>query len=537
MLDLARRPSANEEAIPAMRVRPPRLLWALGMLLAVPALIPVLYLLWVVFRPGGFDAGGYSGERLLELALSTASLTVAVTLTTVAIGLASAWLTTRTDLPGAAVWSTLVVLPLVIPSYVGAMTMLAASGNNGMLTQVAEALGLPGIPVLRGFWPAWAALSLWNFSFVHLLTVPVLRRLDPGLEDVARGLGAGRWRAVRSIVLPQLRPALASGSLLVALYVLSEFGAVSMLRYQTFTRAIYTQFAGRLDTGPALFLAGLLSIAALVLVLAQQWARGRAALYTPRPTRARRPHHLGLWGRVGAHAFLGSIVTAALILPLATMSWWAIRGITLGNTPLSVTGHTVRSVLLSAAAAVIVALASVPIGILVTRFPGRMTRLLESIPWLTYSLPHLAIGLAFLVLSVRIARPIYQTVLLLLIVYLAMFVPVALAAVQSGMRRISPGLEDVSRSLGSGSWATMRRVTIPLLRPAVLAGAALVFLSVMKELPATLLLRPTEFDTLPVRIWSATEELFYTQASFAALALVLVSAIPLYMFVVREIHE
>jgi iron(III) transport system permease protein len=152
-------------------------------------------------------------------------------------------------------------------------------------------------------------------------------------------------------------------------------------------------------------------------------------------------------------------------------------------------------------------------------------------------LPHLAIGLGFLVLAVRIARPIYQTLLLLVIAYLAMFLPQAMASLESGLRRIGPHLEEASRSLGVGGWTTLRRVTIPLIRRSALAGAALVFLSVMKELPATLLLRPTEFDTLAVRIWSATSELFYTQASFASLTLVAVSFVPLYLFVARDLHR
>jgi iron(III) transport system permease protein len=474
---------------------------------------------------------------LLELAGNTALLTVTVTFTTLVLGLTSAWLTTRTDLPGSGLWSTLVTLPLVIPSYVGAMTMLSASGNNGALTVLFESIGLPSLPVFQGFWPSWAALSLWNFSFVHLLIVPVLRRLDPSLEDVARGLGASRWKTFRTIVIPQLRPAIASSTLLVALYVIAEFGAVSMLRYETFTRAIYTQFAGRLDPGPALYLAGLLTTAALVIVLVQQRVRGRAALYTNRSTREPRLHHLSRWARVGAWALLGGLVTLALVIPVAILIWWMIRGLSLGNSMLTVLPHLTRSVLISGLAALVIAIAALPIGILVVRFPSKRTRMLESIPWLTYSLPHLAVGLAFLVLTIRIARPIYQTVILLVLVYLAMFLPLALAAVESGMRRIGPALEEASRSLGVGALGTLRRITIPLLRPSVLAGAALVFLSVMKELPATLLLRPTEFDTLPVRIWSATNELFYTQASFASLALIAASALPLYFFVIRDLHE
>jgi len=214
-----------------------------------------------------------------------------------------------------------------------------------------------------------------------------------------------------------------------------------------------------------------------------------------------------------------------------------VRGLALGNTPLSVLPHAVKSLSVSALAAIVIVLAAIPVSILAVRHPGIRSRALESTAWLTYSLPHLAIGLGFLVLAVRIARPIYQTLALLVIAYLAMFLPQAMAALESGLRRIGPHLEDASRSLGVGSWATLRRVTIPMIRRSVLAGAALVFLSAMKELPATRLLRPTEFDTLPIRIWSATSELFYTQASFASLTLIAVSFVPLYLFVARDLHE
>lgn len=535
MIELAHRVAAPGRA--AKRLKAPVALWAAGVAVVLPAAIPILYLLWVVARPGGFDAGGFTGERLAELAINTGVLTVTVTATTLVLGVTTAWLTTRTDLGGSRTWSTLMTLPLVIPSYVGALAMLSASGNGGTLTLLLQGLGLPGLPVFRGFWAAWAALSLWNFSFIHLLAVPVLRRLDPALEDISRGLGAGRWRTLWRVVIPQLRPALASGALLVALYTVAEFGAVSMLRFDTFTRTIYTQFAGRLDPGPALFLAGLLSSGALVLVVLQQMARGRAALHGTRPARRVSLQTLSPAGRVAAHAFLSILALLALVVPISTMVWWMFRGIAQGSSLLGVVPHTLRSIGISTVAAVVVGVAAIPLGVLAARHRNAATRTLEAIPWLTYSLPHLAVGLAFLVLTVRYVRPIYQTTTLLVVVYLSMFLPQALAAIESGMRRVGPALEEVSRSLGMGQWATLRRVTIPMMRRSALAGAALVFLSVMKELPATLLLRPTGFDTLPVRIWSATNEVFYSQASFAALALVLVSAAPLYFFVVKDIHD
>jgi iron(III) transport system permease protein len=191
--------------------------------------------------------------------------------------------------------------------------------------------------------------------------------------------------------------------------------------------------------------------------------------------------------KVAAHGFLGSLAALSLVLPISTMVWWMARGIAQGNSLLSIAPHTMRSVGISLVAAVVIGLAAIPIGVLAGRYRSRGTRILEGIPWLTYSLPHLAVGLAFLVIAVRWARPVYQTAALLVIVYLAMFLPQALAAVESGIRRIGPGLEEVSRSLGVGPLATLRRVTIPMMRRSALAGAALVFLSVMKELPATLL--------------------------------------------------
>lgn len=529
--------TAPHEPSVVRRRRAPAALWALALLVVLPAVTPIIYLLWAVLRPGGFDAGGIPLTRLLELFGSTAILVVSVTVTASALGLGTAWLTTRTDLRARGMWSTLVTLPLVIPSYVGALAMLGSSGNGGLMTRLLETVGLPALPVFRGFWAAWGALTLWNFTYVHLLAVPALRRMDPSLEEAARGLGAGRWRTLLTVVLPQLRPALLSGGLLVGLYVLSDFGAVSLLQYETFTRAIYTQFRGRLDVTPALFLSGVLVIVALGLVWAEQRSRGAAALHSHRAPR--RPEIVQLHGlrRLAAYGFLSAVVVASLVLPLMTLGWWTARGLSLGNVVDSVVPEMLRSMSVAGLAAVVTAVAALPLAILTVRYSSRASRGLESIAWSTYSLPHLAVGLGFLVLAVRFLPAIYQTVTLLVIAYVAMFLPQALASAQAGLRQIGPNLEAASRSLGVGPGGTLWRVTVPLLYRSLLAGGALVFLTVMKELPATLLLRPTGFETLAVRIWSASSELFYTEASVAALVLVTISALPLYLLVVRDLHD
>lgn len=519
------------------RRRAPAALWVISTMVIVPAVVPVAYLAWVVLRPGGFDAGGISTGRLLQLFASTMLLMVTVTLTTSVLGVATAWLTTRTDLRGRRLWSTAVTIPLVIPSYVGALAMLGTSGRSGLMSQAIGLVGLGPLPVFSGFWAAWAALSLWNFSYVHLLAVPALRRMDPALEEAARGLGASRRRTLLTVVVPQLRPALLGGALLVGLYVLSDFGAVSLLRYETFTRAIYTQFRGRLDVTPALFLSGVLVLVALVLVWAEQRSRGRAALHASRPPRTAPPVQLRGWRRAGAYGFLTTVVTGALVLPLTTLVWWTVRGISLGNVAPSVVSELSRSVGVSLIAAGVAVIAALPLAVLTVRHASRASALLESVAWSTYSLPHLAVGLGFLVLAVRFVPVVYQSITLLVIAYTAMFLPQALSATQVGLRQIGPNLEAASRSLGVGPLATTARVTVPLVSRSLLAGGALVFLTVMKELPATLLLRPTGFETLAVRIWSSASELFYTQASVSALTLIGVSAIPLYFLVARDLHR
>jgi iron(III) transport system permease protein len=522
---------------PARRERAPLALWVLGLLAVIPAVSPIVYLLWTVIRAGVTDTSGIPVDRLWSLFVSTAVLVVAVTVTTAVLGTATAWLTTRTDLAGRKVWSTLVTLPLVIPSYVGALAMLGTSGNSGLMTEALRTIGLPGLPVFAGFWAAWGALSLWNFSYVHLLGVPAIRRMDPSLEEAARSLGSSRWKTVRTVVLPQLRPALLSGSLLVSLYVLSDFGAVSLLRYETFTRAIYAQFRGRLDVTPAMFLSGILILVALVLVWAEQRVRGRATLSSSRPARPPETVQLRGFARIASYGFLTTVVIGALVLPLLTLAWWTVRGLSLGNPVDTVIPELVRSTSVAGGAALVTIVAAIPLAILTIRHANRRTRLLESVTWSTYSLPHLAVGLGFLVLALRFVPPLYQTVPLLVISYVAMFLPQALAAAQAGLRQIGTTLEEASRGLGAGAIATLRNITLPLLWPSLLAGGALVFLTVMKELPATLLLRPTGFETLAVRIWSASSELFYTQASVAALVLVAVSALPLYFLVARDLHD
>jgi iron(III) transport system permease protein len=224
----------------------------LGLVVGVGAALPLGYLLWRASEIGWARAWEIAtSERSLTLLANTIRLAVAVTFASVVISVPLAWLTTRTNLPGRRFWVIATALPLAIPTYVGSFAMIGALGPRGVLQGWLEPLGVQRVPSIYGFWGAFAVLTLFSYPYVLLTVRAAYRRIDPGLEEASRTLGRSSWVTFWRVVFPQLRPSIAAGGLLVSLYTLSDFGAVSMLRYDTFTRAIYTQYRGALDRSTA----------------------------------------------------------------------------------------------------------------------------------------------------------------------------------------------------------------------------------------------------------------------------------------------
>ncbi|MEX0826072.1 MAG: iron ABC transporter permease [Acidimicrobiia bacterium] len=463
-----------------------------------------------------------------RLIWNTSLLIILVVVTTAVVGVAAAWLTERTDLPGRRIWRVLVALPLVIPSYVVALALLSATGPRGLL---AETLGIT-VPSLVGLPGAWLALTLATYPFVYLTTATALRRMDPAHEEAARGLGASQGKVFRTIVAPQLRPSLGAGLLLVALYTLSDFGAVSLVRFDSFTRVIYAHYAGRLDRTPAAALAVLLVLLALVIVWAERATRGRAAYHGRPVTRPARISRLSTRGRWAGIAGLSMLAVISLGVPIGTLVGWLDRGSGAGRPfPWGAVGGSLAGSLL---AALLVALLALPTAVLVTRHASRRTAWVERAAYTVFALPHITVGLAMVFFASRYLGDWYQSLTVLVLVYASIFFAQALGAARSSLLQLSPSVEEASRSLGVGPLKTMLRVTAPMVRRGLIAGSLLVFLTTMKELPATLLLRPTGFDTLAVGIWSAADSLLYSRAAAPALLLIAVSAIPMYLLATRE---
>lgn len=509
--------------------------WLPAAAVAMLMLLPPIYL---AIRAFGGDADLVellATARTLAILGRTLLLIALVTALSVALAIPLAWLTERTDLPARGLLAVLTTLPLVIPSYVFALVVVVALGPRGMLQGWLEPLGVDRLPEIFGLPGATVALVLLSYPYVLLPVRAALARMDPGLEEAARGLGRSGVAIFLTVTLPLLRPAIVAGALLVALYTLSDFGAVSLLRYQTFTWSIFIQYESAFDRTLAAGLSLVLVSLALGLLAVEVFTRGSGAYHRAAPGAARRVTltRLGRW-RWPAAAFVWSVVAVALAAPLAILAYWVVRGVT-GSEPLDILWSAGRnSLYVSGLAAGAAALAAVPVTMLSIRYPGLLGAAIERLTFVGFALPGIAVALAFVFFTSAYATPLYQSTLVLILAYLVLFLPAAVGATQASLRQVNPRLEEAARGLGSTPLQAFTSVTLPLLWRGVAAGAALVFLLAMKELPATLILSPIGFKTLATAIWSASEEAFFARAAAPALLLVLLASVPLALMEMRR---
>ena len=451
------------------------------------------------------------------------------------IGVPLAWFTTRTDLPTRRVLAILCALPLVVPTYVGAFLYVSALGPRGLLQDALEPLGVTRLPEIYGLPGAALTLILLSYPYVYLTVRASLLRTDPSLEESARLLGHGTFQTFFRLTLPQARPAMVSGSLLVALYTLSDFGAVSLMRYESFTWAIYQQYLGSFDrTVAAMLSLGLVALASVVLIV-EGVARGRSRYYRSSSGAERQQPVIRLkkWRRpLGVYTWC--VVIAALGLPTAVLCFWLVNGVMAGEPFLVLWSATWSAASVSAMAAVAATLLAVPVAAKAVRQPGFVGTAVYRFSHTGYAMPGIVVALALVFFASRLATPVYQTLWVLLFGYIVLHLPAALGAVRSSLTQISPRLEESARILGCGQVRVMLSVTGPLLKPGLLMGGALVFLITVKELTATLILSPLNFKTLATAVWAASEEAFFAQAAAPALMIILVSSIPMAFLIFRE---
>jgi iron(III) transport system permease protein len=504
----------------------PRAPWPLaaaGLVIAGLALLPLVYLIIRAIGVEGDALGFILRPRTIAVVGGTIALALLVGLGTILIGVPVAWLTTRTDLPGRRIWAVLMAIPLALPSYVVGFAFLAFFGPRGTLQGILAPLGVERLPSIGGLFGAVLVLTLVSFPYVTLATRAAILRLDPALEDSARLLGDRRMTVFRRITLPVLVPAIAAGALLAMLYALSDFGAVGLLQFDSLARAIYLQYGASFDRALAAVLA--LGLVAMTLVLTAGEGRLRARAGTYATSRRRRPPSvvaLGRW-RWPAIAFCVAIVGLALVIPVGTIAWWLARGIMAGEPVRLVLDVALDTFMVGALAALAAVLLSLPVALLAARHRSRLARFVESSAFAGYALPGIVVALAVIFLATRTVPILYQTMALLIIVYGLRFMPQAIGGLRAALGTAGPRLEEAGRTLGDGPVRAFTRLTLPFLRPAFLAGAALVFLTVVKELPLALLVSPIGFETLATEIWDAATSGFYARAAAPAALLVVLS--------------
>lgn len=532
---LATQPSGFRGHHKTRRSRPPLFIWLPSVLIGAALLLPLVYLL---VRTLGANQETWTllfRTRTLEIVIRSLLLMVSVVTVSSLIAIPLAWLTTRTDLPFRRAWTILTILPLAIPTYVGGFLIIVVLGPKGSLQSILSPLGVERLPDIYGYPGALLTLVLLSYPYMLLIVRAALLKLDPSLEEASRSLGKGPWRTFWHSVLPQLRPAVAAGGLLVGLYALSDFGAVSLLRYETFTWAIYTQYQSAFDRTTAAALSFVLVMVAVLVLLAESRTRGQSR-YHRSTVGVERPSmyvHLNKW-RWPALVFCGLIVLLALAIPVAVLMYWAVQGILVGE-PIRLMGTAaLHSVYVSGLAAVFTVVAALPVVVFSVRYPSRLAALLESIGYVGFALPGIVIALALVFFGAKYAMPFYQTIGLLVFAYVVLFFPTAIGAARASLLQVSPQLEDAARGLGRKPWQVLRTVTLPIMMPGVLAGAGLVFLLTIKELPATLILSPLGFHTLATSIWSGASEAFFAQAAVPALLLILISSFFVGLLLWRE---
>ena len=290
------------------------IVWAAAILIAAAMLIAPAYL---VFRAaqGGADAWEtVRRDTTIWALIRTAWLALSTAVGGVVIAVPLAWLTTRSDLPFRRAWAVVLSLPLAVPSYVAGYVLVSAFGPRGTAQQVLEPFGVDRFPEIYGFWGAWMALTLFTFPYVLLPCRAALSTMNPAVEEAARSLGKGRLATFRLVTIPHMAPAMAAGGLLVALYAVSDFGAVSLLRYDTLSRIVYVQYLSSFDREAAAAVALLLVVLAIGVVGAESFLRGRSRFDPVAQERPPSVTQLGRWKWV-AVAYCSFVAAVSLAIP------------------------------------------------------------------------------------------------------------------------------------------------------------------------------------------------------------------------------
>ena len=516
-------------------MKTPKALIITNFIILITFLLPTFYLIWRFLTFTRSYVSFFRSWNVFDLLLNTMLLFIFVVISSLILGLLISIILVRFNIPGSKILFTLSVLPLVIPSYIGALTYVSAFSPKGLFVQLFSSLGINEIGGIDGFFGSWLVLTLFTYPYVVLICSSALRNLDSTVEDAARSLGKNRFNVYTQVVIPRLKKPIIFSGLLVGLYVISDFGAVSLMRFSTLTKAIYSYYEFNINGDPVIFYSSILIVLALLISFIQRGSEeARSAKVSGTPKISEKTN-LSPRSKVLIYTFLSLVIFSGLILPISVLSYWLIRGLSAGNSVRAVFGGVVGSLSVSLLAALFSVIVSTPIIIMVSQYRSKFGNVLERIMLALYGLPHISVGVAILFITIKIFPSIYQSFTALIISYLIVFLPQAIGAGQASMEQVKSNYLDASAGLGMSKLKSFYRITLPLIYRGLFAGGALVFLSTMKELPQTLLLRTTGLNTMAIDIWSYASEGLFTQAAFSSFILLAISAIPTYILSTRNL--
>ncbi|UWU17336.1 iron ABC transporter permease (plasmid) [Rhizobium sullae] len=533
----------------AARYRSGRRWLCASVFIAALVATPVLALLWQALQGSSGLWPHLFAYVLPQAFLQTGMLLVGVGVLVTLLGTSTAWLVTAYDFPGRRLLEWALLLPLAVPTYIIAYAYLDLLHPIGWVQGAIRAvLGYASprdfrLPDIRSMAGCILLLGFVLYPYVYLTTRAMFLTQSANLVEVSRTLGSGKGRVFWRVALPLARPAIAVGVSLALMEALNDIGASEFLGVKTLTVSIYTTWVTRSDLPGAAQIALVMLSLVIALVTIERWARRRQRYWSSaQKARSFTPHRLGTASGLAAFAlgflpvFIGFIVPASY---LAIEAWKRFRFTGLSSRLLS---ETLNTVILSAMATLAILLFGLVTAYAARSLPGHITAALQRISTVGYAMPGTVLAIGILVPVAALDRMIDKTALewlgtstgLLLIgsgaalgyAYVARFLAIAVGSIEAGFSRIPRSFDHAARSLGENVTGTFRLIHLPLSKPSLVAAGLLVFVDCMKELPATLLLRPLNFETLATHLYGEAARGTYEEASIAALAIVLVGTLP-----------
>ncbi len=517
--------------------------WSLGaIVIAAVVLAPMLAVVWIAFHPTENIWPHLVSTVLPRYFWTTLRLMLGVAVLTAAMGAGAAWLVTMYRFRGSRTLDYALLFPLAIPAYVGAYALVDFLDYAGPLqTALRAMMGWRDardywFPEIRSEWAAILVLSAALYPYVYLLTRSALREQSGSSYEVARSLGLGPWGMFWRLGLPLVRPAIAAGVALAMMETVADFGTVAHFGVQTLTTGVFSTWLNGNNAGGAAQIAGVILMLILVLLGIERASRRNARFH--RASRATRPvEPAALAGAKGWMALGACLVPLVMgfVLPVAVMAWHAFANPAVWLEP-GLAQAALNTAWVGGLAAVLTVLAALFLVYAVRMAGRRLARVVLPITTLGYAAPGAVLAVGLLVplaaLDHRVADAVLAvtgydpglmltgTAAAIVLAYLVRFFGIAQGAIDAAFGRISPSLPMAARSLGRGAGGTLGSVYLPLMRGSVASALLVVFVDCVKELPATLLLRPFNFNTLSTRVYEQASLEHLGQAAPAALVVV-----------------